>query len=334
MRSRPEPTLGALCRMFLALIGFAFNFGPGGVRGQVRPEIYPVETVTLGTQQILTGERNGQQALVAGELRMPPGKDRVPAVILVHGSDGLSLSVERWAQELNGIDIAAFLLDSFSGRGITSTVNDQSKLHGLVLMVDAYNALGILMKHPRIDANRIAIMGFSKGAIAAVYASNERFRKIYAPASSARFAAHIGLYANCNITYHDDDKVTGAPIRLFHGSADDWFPIGPCRAYVDRLKKSGVDATLTEYPGAQHGYDFFFLGTESKVYSEATTTRNCRLEEGEHGLILNSKTAKPYDVTRDPCVERGPHVRYSEAATAATAKAVKEFLITTLKSSQ
>jgi hypothetical protein len=114
---------------------------------------------------------------------------------------------------------------------------------------------------------------------------------------------------------------------LFHGSADDWVAIGPCRAYVDRLKKSGVDATLTEYPGAQHGYDFFFLGTEPKVYPEGTTTRNCQLEEGEHGLIENSKTGKPYDVTHDPCVERGPHVSYSEA-TAATAKAVKEFLIT------
>jgi dienelactone hydrolase len=134
------------------------------VRGQVRPELYPVGTVALGTQQILSGKRNGQQTLLAGELRIPPGNGRVPAVILVHGSDGLSLSVERWAQELNGIGVAAFLLDSFSGRGITSTVDDQSKLHGLALMVDAYKALGILIKHSRMDANRIAIMGFSKGA--------------------------------------------------------------------------------------------------------------------------------------------------------------------------
>jgi dienelactone hydrolase len=174
-------------------------------------------------------------------------------------------------------------------------------------------------------------MGFSKGAIAAVYSSNERFRKIYAPDNGARFAAHIGLYTNCNTTYHDDDKVTGAPIRLFHGSADDWVAVGPCRAYVNRLKKSGVDAALTEYPGAHHGYDFFFLGTEPKLFPDATTTRKCQLEESERGLIVNSKTGKPYDVARDPCVERGPHVSYSERATAATAKAIKAFLITRLK---
>jgi hypothetical protein len=95
-----------------------------------------------------------------------------------------------------------------------------------------------------------------------------------------------------------------------------------------------VDATITEYPGAQHCYDCFELGTEPKVYPEGSTTRNCQLEEGEHGLIVNRKTGTPYDVTRDPCVERGPHISYNEAATAATVKAVKEFLITRLTPNQ
>jgi len=45
------------------------------------------------------------------------------------------------------------------------------------------------------------------------------------------------------------------PIRLFHGDADDWVAIGPCRAYVQRLKAAGADATLTEFPDAVHAYD-------------------------------------------------------------------------------
>jgi hypothetical protein len=40
-------------------------------------------------------------------------------------------------------------------------VNDQSQLDSLAMLVDAYRALGILAQHPRIDANRIGIMGFS-----------------------------------------------------------------------------------------------------------------------------------------------------------------------------
>jgi hypothetical protein len=57
----------------------------------------------------------------------------------------------------------------------------------------------------------------------------------------------------------------------------------------------------------------------------ATATRNCQWEEGEHGLIVNSKTGKPYDVTRDPCVERGPHLGYNEAGQPRLVKPSKSF---------
>jgi hypothetical protein len=46
--------------------------------------------------------------------------------------------------------VAAFILDSFSGRGISNTANDQSQLDSLAMLVDAYRALGILAQHPRL----------------------------------------------------------------------------------------------------------------------------------------------------------------------------------------
>ena len=85
-------------------------------------------------------------------------------MVLVHGAGGMGLLHERWVQEFNSIGIASFLLDSFSGRGIVSTINYQSQLDSLTMMVDAYRALGILAKDPRIDPTRIAVMGFSQRA--------------------------------------------------------------------------------------------------------------------------------------------------------------------------
>src|SRR6266478_10096956 len=200
-----------------------------------RTEVYPVPTVTLSTADFLLGKKDGKPAMIAGELRIPkPGTDKLPAVILVHGSGGISALHDRWVQEINSVGVAAFILDSFSGRNIGNTITDQSQLSTLGMMVDAYRALGTLAQHPRIDPNRIAVMGFSKGAVAAVYSSNERFRTLYSPPNE--FAAHIGLYTPCNVTYRDDDKLTGRPIRLFHGIADDWVSIEPCRGYVARLK--------------------------------------------------------------------------------------------------
>jgi dienelactone hydrolase len=302
---------------------------PASAQNFVRMEMIPIQTVTLTTQQILAGETAGKPAIVAGQLRIPKaGTDKLPAIILVHGSGGLSASPDEWAKELNGIGVATFTLDSFAGRGIVSTVNDQSQLDHLAMMVDAYRALAVLAQHPRIDASRIAVIGFSKGAVAAVYSGNLRFRKLYGPAN-AEFAAHIGLYTPCNVSYRDDDKVTGKPIRLHHGISDDWVSIEPCRAYTARLKQAGADVALAEYPDSYHAYDNPAYVTPVKV-AQAQTSRRCALAEGDGGAILNAKTQAPFTLD-DPCMERGAQVAYNGPAHKATVAAVKDFLATTFK---
>ena len=158
---------------------------------QWRPEIYPIETVTMSLQEALIGGQNGKPATVAGVLQIPANPvGRIPAVILLHGGNGLSASEEKWVQEINGIGVATFLLDSFTGRGIRPTLDDREELATLTMLGDSYRALGVLAKDPRIDSGRIAVMGFSMGGAAALYASNERFRAMYAPAG-VEFAARI-----------------------------------------------------------------------------------------------------------------------------------------------
>ena len=314
-------SVAAVCVAFISQTSFAQTFA--------RMELRTVDSMTLTGEQFLTGDKNGKPVTLAGELRIPrPGTDRLPAIILVHGSGGLSASQDRWAQEINSIGVATFILDTFSGRGIVSTINDQSQLHSLAMMVDAYRALAALAIHPRIDPDRIAVIGFSKGAVAAVYSSNERFRKLYGP-GNVQFAAHVGLYTPCNVRYNEDAKTTGKPIRLFHGIDDDYVSIEPCRAYVSRLKTAGAGATLTEYPDAHHAYDAFMLKQPIK-FPQGQTTRRCSLEEGSNGAILNAKTGQPFDLN-DSCVEKGPQVAYNQAAHEATVKAVKEFLVTTFR---
>src|SRR5207248_7840849 len=144
-------------------IAFALVSQNAAAQTFARIEVRAIDSVTLSGEQFLAGDTNGKPVSLAGELRIPrPGIDKVPAVILVHGSGGVNASHDRWAQELNSIGVAVFILDTFSGRGIVSTINDQSQLHSLAMMVDAYRALGALAGHARIDPERIAVMGFSK----------------------------------------------------------------------------------------------------------------------------------------------------------------------------
>src|SRR5207245_7884963 len=118
---------------------------------------------------------------------------------------------------------------------IVSTVNDQTQLGRLAMIVDSYRALGLVAKHPRIDATRIALMGFSRGGQAVLYASLTRFQRMHGP-SDAAFAAYMPFYAPCNTSFVDDTDVVDRPIRLFHGTADNYAPVSPCRSYVARLR--------------------------------------------------------------------------------------------------
>ncbi|MGI9166836.1 MAG: acetylxylan esterase [Pyrinomonadaceae bacterium] len=84
----------------------------------------------------------------------------------------------------------------------------------MAIIVDSYRALSLLATHPRIDPKRIALMGFSRGGGVALYASLRRFQRLHGPAG-LEFAAYIPFYANCGITYLDDEDVTDSHLQLF-----------------------------------------------------------------------------------------------------------------------
>jgi dienelactone hydrolase len=292
-----------------------------------RIEIHSLESLTLTDKQFLTGVKNGIPARVGGELRLPTGTVRVPAVMLVHGSAGLGANVDRWARELNGIGLAAFVLDCFTGRGILQTVTDQSQLGNLCMIVDAYRGLELLSKHPRIDPSRIVLMGFSRGGSVALYASLRRFQRMYGPAG-LEFAAYIPFYPQCNTTHLDDEQVSDRSIRLFHGAADNYVSIEPCRRYVERLRRAGKDVQLTEYAGAHHAFDNP-LYSPALFLSDAVTTNHCSRQELLGGDIVNLETGQPFRWS-DACVRRGATVAHDPVATADATKAVKSFLTYTL----
>lgn len=312
-------------RHLLSLLAIVLGIAAssGHAHAQFRTEIHPINTRSLSATQFLSGKSDGPAAVVAGELRIPRfGDDRFPAVVLVHGSGGVASNVTDWAIELNRQGFAVFILDSFTGRGIVNTMADQNQISLYSMLYDSYRALEILSKHPRIDPKRIAIMGFSKGAFAALYSATQRFNDSFAP-QGARFAAHISFYGACETTYIGDTKMTGAPVRMFHGSADDYVPAAPCRDYVQRLKAAGADAVLFEYAGAHHAFDTRLPGPIP--LPQAITIRKCHLEEQSPGMIVNKETGKPLAMT-DTCIERGTTIAPNASALEESRKEVAAFL--------
>lgn len=291
-----------------------------------RTEIYAIPSLTLSDQQFLSGDAAaGKPVTVAGEFRVAQGTGKMPVVVLMHGSSGVGATTEAWVHAFNAMGISTFVIDGFTGRGLTVVGPNQALLGRLNLIVDIYRSLEILAKHPRVDADRIVLMGFSRGGQATLYASLDRFHKLWNK-SGAQFAAYIPFYPDCSTTYATDTEVAARPIRIFHGTPDDYNPVKSCKAFVERLKDAKRDVVLTEYPDSAHGFDAGLLGVNTvTVSTNAQTVRSCQIKEGEGGVLMNGATNAPFTY-KDACVELNPHVGGNPATASEARKAVVDFL--------
>ena len=114
-----------------------------------RHEVIAFESASMPLGDFLSGKK-GTPVILAGLLRLPKPSEKGPAVILLHGSAGLSGSggsVHEWSRVLNEAGIATFAVDSFSGRGV-ATLADSGRVNSCTRAVDAYRALDVLAKHP------------------------------------------------------------------------------------------------------------------------------------------------------------------------------------------
>jgi len=298
----------------------------GVAQAQVtRMEIHSIASVTQSDQDFLMGRRAGKPVTIGAVLRIPrPGSDRLPAVLLLHGSGGVGHNVVDWEEVVSSMGIATFVLDAFTGRGLVSTSTDQAQLGRLAMTFDAYRALEVLEKHPRIDPQRIAVMGFSRGGQAALYAGLKRFQKMHGPPSGRDFAAYLPFYPSCATRFVDDEVFSSGPVLIQHGAADNYVPVAPCRGYVARLKAAGANVVLTEYEGAHHVFDNRMLRKPVHA-AKSQSMRSCELAERANGVIVNVKSGQPFSYA-DPCVELGPTIAYDEKAHAASIQAVRQFL--------
>ena len=295
-----------------------------------RTELRAIQTLTLSDKQFLTGDTEAKATTVSGQLRLPAGTGRLPVVVLMHGSGGVGANIAPWTRTFNAMGISTFVIDGFTGRGITATSTNQALLGRLNFILDIYHSLDVLAKHPRVDPDRIVLMGFSRGGQAALYASLERFHKRW-NTSGLQFAAYIPFYPDCATTYVGDTDVVARPIRIFHGGPDDYNPVRTCKAFVERLKAAGRDAELTDYPDSAHGFDIGLLGANMvAVATKAQTVRNCRIKEADGGVLMNADTQQPFTY-QDACVEIDPHVGGNPATAEAARQAVTDFLKALLK---
>jgi dienelactone hydrolase len=286
--------------------------------------------------ELAKGNQQNDRVEVVGHLFLPKGQDKVPAVILQHGSGGIYRAMtDYWPKQFNAAGIAVFSLDTFNPRGVKSTADDQTLVPPSADLADVFAALRLLASHPRIDGKRIALMGFSRGGAAAWRANVERIIAWQKLPDGLRFAAHIPVYAGgCVGTLRIAARPGAfgkAPMLWLHGDADDYTAIGPCRDYADAIAKTGTPVEFVAIKGAGHKFD----SDDTRKIKAADVVRalpDCPLEFDMEAFSFVDRTngqRLAFDAAQaigKKCLARGATVQGNATARDTAAKAAVAFL--------
>ena len=230
-------------RIFVLAIGLAFLVGAGAARAGAL-----VEFPNLADHEPskLLGYLARPDAGLSALLGNPSGHGgSYPAVVVLHGSGGLSSHSTKIADRLGSWGYVALIVDSLGPRGMTS---QSGRGRAVDQAFDAYAALRYLSQSDFVDPARVAVLGQSMGGSAAFYAVD---RDLTAQYFNERFRAAVAYYPGCSIPA----PMMTAPTLVLIGEADDWNPAERCREMVKQARPDGAGITLTVYPGAHHAFD-------------------------------------------------------------------------------
>lgn len=214
------------------------------------------------------------------------------AVVLLHSCSGLdtpATAVElAWADIFLANGYAVGLADSFRPRCRSGGVCARSGIDWVAPHIrgtDAHKALRVLQDNPKIDANRISVMGRSNGGVATLAANNVKMIADANLPTGGRpgFRSAITFYPECGITYGDwvatkrqpNQIMAGtyqatAPMMIPIGRDDDWTPVKPCENLLSAA--TGASVSMKVYPGAHHSFDYPRGG--SVIYMQNATNIN------------------------------------------------------------
>jgi dienelactone hydrolase len=268
---------------------------------------------------------------VRAELLLPAQvAGRTPAVVMLHGSDGPTPHYQRYAQSFLRRGLAVLLIDSFTTRGVGDTIGDHRAVAPYSMLIDAYHGLALLQSHPRVDADRIALVGWSKGGMVADWAARVRYRTMLAP-DSPPFAAHAAFYPWCG-EQHVPVQLTGAPLLFLVGERDDWTGAAPCADHVNRVREAGYAAKLVVYAGAEHAFDY--AGRFRQYLGDAESWAACNYIAGDtHFRVVASGELLPWSRFAEylrGCTSAGAHIGSNALAARQARHELDRFLLATL----
>jgi dienelactone hydrolase len=265
----------ALALLLVAAIPATASAAPSAALVQVAPQAFESKQPLLGY------------------LTRPHTKGPFPAVVLLHGCAGFGPRETNWADRLRSWGYVALAIDSFTPRKMTRCNGPTSDDDA----VDAFSALQYLTTQSFVIPDRVAVLGSSLGAIAAVDdVENSIWEQMY----RAKFRAAVAFYPSCT----GDSGMVSVPTLILIGEKDDWAWAHACREMVENANKKGAPIKLVVYSDATHDFDvpatvpYQILGHHMAYDPEATQDAERQVRDFLHGVLK-----RPSSVQATPSVK-------------------------------
>ena len=196
---------------------------------------------------------------------------RRPGVLVIHEWGGLGDYVKQRSKMLAELGYVAFGGDIF-GLGVrATTMEDCAKLSEPfykdrnLIRARAQAALEQLRKHPQVDPNRVAAIGYCFGGLVVLE------------------MARANMPVNGVVSFHGQFNTTapaksiGARVLVLHGAIDPVTPPEEVAGLQKEMEEAKADWQLVLYGGAKHTFTNFNLPTDlagPAAYNEKADKRS------------------------------------------------------------
>jgi len=201
----------------------------------------------------------------------PEGNGPFPAIVHFHTCGGIdSYRGRYWTEAALEAGFVVLVLDSLGPRGLStlcdiSPFNDKNGVNVYRGVKDAFDAKAHLEKLAIVDRSRIALVGFSWGAMAGILAATDSASKAF----GTPFSAVASFYPGCARPLFQPD--IARPLLVLMGELDNEVNLPSCVSWLEQAKREGLKIESRLYPGATHAWD-------TNRYIQQTTNRGIRVQ--------------------------------------------------------
>ena len=196
-----------------------------------------------------------------------------PGILVVHDWMGVSDDTKMRAEMLAGLGYVAFTADIY-GKGVRPKNAQEAQAEAgkyfqdrTLLRARAKSGLDYLASRPEVDPSRLGVMGYCFGG-----GTSLELALRGAPVKGV-----VSFHGSLSTPTPEDAKNIKGKVLILHGADDPYVKQADVAAFMDEMRKGGVNWELVQYSGAVHAFTIKGAGADNSkgaAYNEQADRRS------------------------------------------------------------